>query len=60
MQEHYGAGFICTVVAADIEGNRRTLKVDSLIPATMAVIFLLLMLYFKATGGYKAVNIDDE
>ena len=49
-----------TVVAADIEGNRRTLKVDSLIPATMAVIFLLLMLYFKATGGYKVVSIDDE
>jgi MFS family permease len=49
-----------TVVAADIEGNRRTLKVDSLIPATMAVIFLLLMLYFKASGGYKVVNIDDK
>jgi len=48
------------VVAADIEGNRRTLKVDSLIPATMAVIFLLLMIYFKMIGGYKAVKIDDK
>ncbi|MBK1830636.1 MFS transporter [Verrucomicrobiaceae bacterium R5-34] len=48
-----------TVVAADIEGNRRTLKVDSFIPAAMAVIYLLLMLYFKAIGGYKPVKIDD-
>ena len=49
-----------TVVAADIEGNRRTLKTDSLIPATMAVIFLLLMLYFKGIGGYKALSIEGE
>ena len=46
-----------TVVAADIEGNRHTLKTDSLIPAAMAVIYLLLMLYFKAIGGYKPVSI---
>ncbi len=48
-----------TVVAADIEGNRRTLKVDSFIPGTMAVIFLFLMIYFKMIGGYKAVRLDD-
>ena len=47
-----------TVVAADIEGNRRTLKVDSLIPAAMAVIYLLLIIYFKAIGGYKAVKLE--
>jgi MFS family permease len=47
------------VVDADIRGNRRTLKTDSLIPAAMAVIYLLLFLYFKATGGYKAVKIGD-
>ena len=49
-----------TVVDADIRGNRSTLKTDSLIPATMAVIYLLLMLYFKAIGGYKPVTIDEE
>jgi MFS family permease len=42
---------------ADIRGDRRTLVADSLIPATMAVIYLLLLLYFKAIGGYKPVHI---
>jgi len=49
-----------TVVEADIRGNRRTLKTDSLIPAAMAVIYLLLMIYFKAKGGYRAVKIDEN
>ena len=48
-----------TVVDADIRGNRRTLVTDSLIPAAMAVIYLLLMFYFKASGGYKALSIKD-
>lgn len=45
------------VVESSITGDRRTLKADSFIPATMAVIYLLLLLYFKAIGGYKAVHI---
>ncbi len=49
-----------TVVAADIRGDRHTLKTDSIIPATMAVIYLLLMLYFKSIGGYKPETIDPE
>lgn len=48
-----------TVVDADIRGNRRTLVTDSFIPATMAVIFLLLIFYFKAAGGYRPVKIDE-
>jgi hypothetical protein len=48
------------VVDADIRGNRRTLVTDSLIPGTMAVIYLLLMFYFRASGGYKAVGIDES
>lgn len=48
-----------TVVEADIRGNRSTLKTDSLIPAAMAVIYLLLMLYFRSIGGYKPVRIDE-
>jgi MFS family permease len=47
------------VIAADQAGDRHTLKADSYIPATMAVIYLLLMLYFKSIGGYKAVKIDE-
>ena len=49
-----------TVVAADIVGNRKTLKTDSFIPAAMAVIYLLMMIYFKAIGGYKPVGIVEE
>jgi hypothetical protein len=46
------------VVEASIAGDRRTLKADSFIPATMAAIYLLLFLYFKAIGGYKPVTIE--
>jgi len=48
------------VHAASIEGDRRTLKADAYIPASMAVIYLLLMLYFKSIGGYKPVAIDEQ
>lgn len=45
---------------ASIAGDRKTLKADSLIPATMAVIYLLLLIYFKAIGGYKPVHIVEQ
>lgn len=48
------------VLSASIEGDRRTLIADSAIPATMAVIYLLLMIYFKSIGGYKPVHIDAQ
>lgn len=47
-------------INADISGARTTLKADSYIPATMAAIYLLLLLYFKSIGGYKPITIDDE
>jgi hypothetical protein len=47
-----------TVADSDLKGDRRTLVTDSLIPATMAAIYLLLLLYFKAIGGYKPVHIE--
>ena len=46
------------IVAADQQGDRKTLKADSIIPVGMAVIYLLLMLYFRGIGGYKAVRIS--
>jgi MFS family permease len=49
-----------TVSQASIKGDRRTLVADSFIPATMAVIYLLLLIYFKSIGGYKAVTIETE
>ncbi len=47
-------------VDAYIEGNRQTLRVDSFIPATMAVIYFFMFLYFQSIGGYKAVHVGDE
>jgi MFS family permease len=48
------------VADASIVGDRHTLKADSFIPATMAAIYLLLLIYFKSIGGYKPVTIDPE
>ena len=45
------------VVDSSIAGDRKTLKADSLIPAIMAAIYLAILLYFKAIGGYKPVHI---
>jgi len=45
------------VQESSIKGDRKTLKADSFIPATMALIYLLILLYFKAIGGYKPVHI---
>jgi MFS family permease len=49
-----------TVVTADQEGDRKTLKADAYIPAAMAVIYLLILLYFKSIGGYKPLHIDEQ
>jgi MFS family permease len=48
------------VVDADIVGNRQTLKVDSIIPLTMAGLFLFLILYFKSIGGYRPLKVDEQ
>jgi MFS family permease len=45
---------------ASIIGDRKTLKADAFIPATMAVIFLLLLLYFKSIGGYRHISLGNE
>ena len=45
------------VLESSIAGDRRTLVADSAIPATMAAIYLILLIYFKLIGGYKAVHI---
>jgi MFS family permease len=48
------------VADASIIGDRKTLKADSFIPATMAGIYLLLFIYFKSIGGYRPVTIEPE
>jgi hypothetical protein len=47
------------VVLADQAGDRKTLKTDAYLPAIMAVIYLLLMLYFKGIGGYRHLKLDE-
>ena len=45
--------------SASIQGDRKTLVADSFIPAIMAVIYLLMMVYFRSIGGYKPVAIEE-
>ena len=49
-----------TVHEADMNGDRRTLRADSFIPAIMGAIYLCLFLYFKSKGGYKAVHLVEN
>lgn len=46
------------VTEASLYGGRQALKLTSIVPAIMAAVYLLLILYFKATGGYKALHVD--
>jgi hypothetical protein len=39
---------------ATLYGGQMALLLTAIVPAIMAVLYLLLILYFKATGGYKA------
>lgn len=48
-----------TVRNAVIYGGRMSLKWTSLVPLVMAAGYLLLILYFKAKGGYKTVHIGE-
>jgi MFS family permease len=43
---------------AGLHGGRTALRLTSYVPLTMAVLYLLLILYFKAQGGYKQVHIE--
>ena len=43
---------------ATLYGGRMALKLTAIVPAVMAICYLLLILYFKAIGGYKPVYIE--
>lgn len=49
-----------SVEEAALHGGRTALKMTSYVPLTMAAIYLLLILYFRTRGGYKAVHVGDE
>ena len=42
------------VLGAEIYGGRMALKLTAIVPAMMAVGYLILVLYFRAKGGYQA------
>jgi hypothetical protein len=46
--------------AANLYGSRMALRWTAAVPAVMAVLYLLLIIYFRATGGYKAVAVDEK
>lgn len=48
------------VQEAGLQGGRTALKLTSIVPAIMAVLYLLLILYFKSQGGYKQLHISGE
>ena len=46
------------VTAATLHGGQMAMKYTALVPLTMFFGYLLLVIYFASTGGYKAVRID--
>jgi len=46
------------IKASDIYGGRRALTLTAMVPAGMAVGFLILLIYFKAIGGYKPIELE--
>lgn len=48
------------VLAANLYGGKKALQWTAAVPATMAIGYLLLVLYFKATGGYKVEKLHAQ
>jgi MFS family permease len=48
------------VKSAGLYGGRMALKLTAIVPAIMAAGYLLLMLGFKARGGYKALHVNGD
>lgn len=48
------------VTEATLFGSRMALKVTAIVPAVMALCYLILIGYFKSIGGYKPVTLDGQ
>lgn len=48
------------VISATLHGGQTALKWTAAVPATMAVGYLILILYFQAIGGYKPATVAEE
>jgi len=46
------------IAAATLYGSKMALQWTAVVPALMAIGYLLLMLYFKATGGYRQEHLS--
>lgn len=46
------------ITDANIYGGRQALQITALVPTTMAVCFLILVIYFAAAGGYKPLHLE--
>lgn len=44
---------------ATLHGGRMALRCTAFVPVTMALGYLLLILYFEAQGGYKQIHLED-
>ncbi len=49
-----------SVQGAGIHGGKMALTLTAYVPMIMAVLYLLLILFFKSKGGYKALNVAEE
>jgi hypothetical protein len=48
------------LVEASIRGGQSAFRWTALVPLIMALGFLLLIFYFRAQGGYKAIQLGKE
>jgi hypothetical protein len=58
--KQYAAEDAGPIAEAGLFGGRMALKWTALVPATMAVLYLLLIIYFMMQGGYKRVVIEED
>ncbi len=58
--KQYAAEDAGPVAAAGLDGGRKALKITAAVPATMAVIYFLLIMYFKSKGGYAAIHLTES
>ena len=49
-----------TLEATLVNSGRKTLKVAAILPTIMAIAFLLMIIYYKSQGGYKAVSLSSD
>jgi len=48
------------VQEANLHGGYRALTLTALVPAAMAIGFLILLIYYKVIGGYKVLYVNED